>query len=105
MPDIQLVDSQGVQQVLRLGQKPHYHEGEARWRNGREAGAFLAGIVQGIPEHQAIVSVTKSDADGAVLAMVAGGLTVTPYMTGGDDTHSFDVRVADIQWGPDPEPV
>lgn len=63
---------------------PYYHLGGFDWRNGREAGAYAAGVVLGIPEKCARVEVSKDYADGAVLSMVSGGLCVQSYAHNGD---------------------
>jgi hypothetical protein len=86
--------------VLRMGEMPTFWAGP-EWRNGREAGAYLAGIVLMIPEKQAHVTVPETYADGAVAAMISGGLTVTPFSRGGESA-TYAVRVADRRWGADP---
>lgn len=81
---------------------PYYSIGEKanQWRNGREAGAWLAGVVSGIPEKCARVEVEEHWIAGAVLAMIEGGLHVGPYSRN-DSASTFDVHVAHLSWGPE----
>lgn len=81
---------------------PVYFLGEAahHWRNGREAGAWLSGIVNGIPEKCARVEVEEAWIAGAVLAMIEGGLNIGPYSTG-QGSSTFAVHVAFLSWGPE----
>lgn len=87
--------------VLPYGQTPCFFAGPPTWRNGREAGAHLAGIVLVIPEKHAHVTVPSDYADGAVLAMVAGGLQVEAFSEG-DGKRTFAVRSAYVSWDGDP---
>lgn len=81
---------------------PMYYLGENahHWRNGREGGAWLAGIVSGIPEKCAKVEIETEWIAGAVLAMIEGGLCIGPYARG-DATTTYEVWVAHFAWGPE----
>lgn len=77
-----------------LGEEAH------QWRNGREGGAWLAGIVNGVPEKCAKVEVEDEWLAGAVLAMLEGGLCIGPYSRNEKKT-TFEVWVAHLAWGPE----
>lgn len=82
---------------------PHYYLGANahQWKNGRESGAWISGIVNGIPEKCAKVEIEAEWLAGAIVAMLEGGLCVGPY-AGSDKTITVEVWVAYLPWGPEP---
>lgn len=84
------------------GDWPHYYLGDQahQWRNGREGGAWLAGIVNGIPEKCARVEIANEWIAGAVLAMLEGGLAIGPYAKN-EGAETFEVWVNFLTWGPE----
>lgn len=80
---------------------PFYRIREGEWRNGREAGAWLAGVVVAIPEKCARVELDDKLADGAALAMLNGGLRVESFAHS-DTTSVFAVCSAFAVWGAEP---
>lgn len=75
-------------------------EAEGRWRGGREAGAWIAGLVSSIPEKCARITVEKDWIAGAIMAMIEGGLAVSPYATN-DTAGTYEVWSAVLTWGPE----
>lgn len=82
------------------GSWPYYHL-VGHWRNGREAGAYAAGVVLGSPEKCARVEVAKDQADGAVISMVSGGLSVQAHADNGE-ALIFAVWSAYEAWAAEP---
>lgn len=66
---------------------------DERWRNGREAGAWIAGVVQASTEKCAQVALPENWSDGAVCAMVRHGCIVQSYSRNDDEkTRMYLVR-------------
>lgn len=86
----------------KTGEWPLYSLGERshHWRNGREAGAWISGIVCGIQEKCALVEIEKDWIAGAILAMLEGGLCIGPYSSG-SESATYEVWVAHLPWGPE----
>lgn len=82
---------------------PPYYE-EPGWpKNGREAGAWAAGLVTGLAyrrhthgQHgrkvRVLVKFQLDHVDGASVALVAAGVTIAPYR-GGDESVTLDLSV------------
>jgi hypothetical protein len=62
------------------------------WRNGREAGAYAAGVAQGRAGERMHILIEPHHVDGAATSLVHAGATVRPYSTK-DDSGLVEVEV------------
>lgn len=99
MPTPHVEDADPTMQEPPLGGWPFWVGNASMWRNGREAGAYCAGLVAASPEKCGIVEVPAEWADGAVLAMVAASLSVEAY-TSSESAVSFRARASWLVWTP-----
>jgi hypothetical protein len=60
------------------------------WRNGREAGAWAAGICHGLEGQRVHVMFGTDHVDGAVTSLIAAHVTIRPF-SGDDATRTLEL--------------
>lgn len=93
-----IVIDDGTRREPQMGDWPYWPT-NSNWRNGREAGAYAAGLIAASPEKCGLVEVRKEHSDGAVISMVNAGLTVEAYSET-ESMRTFKARVAWLVWLP-----